>query len=1071
MPITIKSNLLKVRDNPNSDYLSIDAVSDSTTAERVQQIANAATTAQAQIESKKNIALSQITSVSDLQDIISETYSDTKTYSVGDYVIYNDNLYRCTTEITTAETWNDAHWTQVVFGSEVSDLKSAVALLGLTVFTGHEQTKNGITFTWDCNDCTINGTSTSITWYDLITPINTIPDWLEPGEKYQVYFNSSNPNVALILYYTTDGGNTWPQVFNTQSNIESVTIPANATGFLLRIWVANGTTMDNLTVTPMFVKLNEQSPYIPRQNLINKLPFNYGVDNKFKSCDSVTISSVLFNSSSGNIGNLSDFPFGQEKPGWLITLPSSSDNKTILLQFAVLYSAPNKMMMRSHTFGGWTDWRELTQDIDIESLLMNQGSLYPAGISLNQIKKVSTPDTISIEYDFDRNMYHVVGTTPSATTYMNFALINNALPKGMNAGETYNFVVHVEDQQDVKNPSFGSIEFFTTTTGDGNWQILASVYSNRFNTVIPLKIPDGTNGILARFASTVAREYDFYFSVQITPQNVIPQGAIANVLTSYFENLQMNYTYSSCDDVTETCALFVSSSAGVKTIQDYPINDAGWLLTYPASSLNLQFAVGYTNGKVMTRRKLFSGWTSWTQVSGITSYLPGCDLDTLVNGNYFYLLIDSEEYENMPLSGLKAGFLEIKQSGNWCKQFFYALTEGKSWVRTFSNGVKKTDWVLSEGGNGNTYNVTQEISRDTYQNTYNITTSPQITTDSNGWLQAVDNESTDEANATDMTGPIMSMLNSTGYCKLGPGTFYVSGNINMPNNAMLEGCGNKTIVRLLSSVTSGYIVRLTQYNTVKDIRFSGGKSIPTNLYTDGTNLGSRHGIYLIANADNKEDAQPQALQNFITNCFFDNFDGSAFYTHNTGGGLQNSVTFTDSYITHCRVGINIDYYAEYGKYSQIITFQCYYACINNGGNNVFTGCTFHGVVGWLTDNSGNDKSNNQHGSCVGCTFNHIDNMNNPGVLGNGKAVHIINGVAGFIFTGCHLWYGNVYIENSQGVQFSDCLFGNNAIEIQVTGSYPAFFFDNIFWTTPTLDVITGCKFEGNHLKSGASVEP
>lgn len=799
-----------------------------------------------------------------------------------------------------------AYLDKIKVGDTTYDIQdSNLSPLGVTAFTGQSTTSKGITFSWDGNNCTVNGTSTAATWFDLI-PRNTIPDWLEPGAKYQVYFQSSNPNVRLTLYYTVDNGQNWQEVFATTTNIPSVTIPANATGFLLRIHLTSGTVADNVTVTPVFVKLNDQSPLIPRQDLIRSLPFNYTVNaGEYTSCDEVNKNSVIFNSSNGSSSTFPDFPFGSTEPGWLITLSSKPNNTTLLLQFAIMWNAPNKMMMRAHSFTAWTDWREVTQDLDIKS---------------------------------------------------------------------------------------------------------------------------------------------------------------------HFKNLQVTRSYTSCDDVTETCALFVSSSGGVKTIPDYPIDDAGWLLTYPAATLNLQFAVGYGNGEVMIRRKLASGWTSWTQ-PGITSYLPGCDLDTLVNGNHFYLLVDSQEYENMPLSSIKAGFLEIKQSANWCKQFFYALNEGKSWVRTFSNGAKRTDWVLSEGGNGNTYNVTQEISRDTYQNTYTITTSPQITTNSNGWLQAIDNESTDEANATDMTGPIMAMLNSTGYCKLGPGTFYVSGNINMPNNAMLEGCGNKTIVRLLSSVTSGYIVRLTQYNTVKDIRFSGGKSVPANLYTDGTNLGSRHGIYLIANADKKEDAQPQALQNFITNCFFDNFDGSAFYTHNTGGGLQNSVTFTDSYITLCRVGINIDYYAEYGKYSQIIISQCYYACINNGGNNVFMGCTFHGVVGWLTDNSGNDKKNNQHGSCIGCTFNHLDNMNNPSVLGNGKAVHIINGVNGFIFTGCQLWYGNVYIENSKGIQFSDCLFGNNAIEIQVTGSYPAFFFDNIFWTAPTLDVISSCKFEGNHLQSGATVQP
>ena len=51
-------------------------------------------------------------------------YSNNSTYSVGDYVIYNDSLYRCNTAITTAESWTAAHWTATVMGNDVSDIRS-----------------------------------------------------------------------------------------------------------------------------------------------------------------------------------------------------------------------------------------------------------------------------------------------------------------------------------------------------------------------------------------------------------------------------------------------------------------------------------------------------------------------------------------------------------------------------------------------------------------------------------------------------------------------------------------------------------------------------------------------------------------------------------------------------------------------------------------------------------------------------------------------------------------------------------------------------------------------------------
>lgn len=56
--------------------------------------------------------------------VTASAYSSSRTYAVGDYVIHNSNLYRCTTAITTAEAFTAAHWTQVVLADDVSDVKS-----------------------------------------------------------------------------------------------------------------------------------------------------------------------------------------------------------------------------------------------------------------------------------------------------------------------------------------------------------------------------------------------------------------------------------------------------------------------------------------------------------------------------------------------------------------------------------------------------------------------------------------------------------------------------------------------------------------------------------------------------------------------------------------------------------------------------------------------------------------------------------------------------------------------------------------------------------------------------------
>lgn len=443
----------------------------------------------------------------------------------------------------------------------------------------------------------------------------------------------------------------------------------------------------------------------------------------------------------------------------------------------------------------------------------------------------------------------------------------------------------------------------------------------------------------------------------------------------------------------------------------------------------------------------------------------GTDLDS-VSTPGSYLVLSTNTHTNKPAGVQNAIMLVVKADRFWTWQMLTPIDGNTNvmYLRFLFQGSARTAWTVLQGGN--TYNITQQINQDQISNTYNATISPVFTTDTNGWLQPTGDD-------TDMSTAIQALLDSTGYCHLAPGTYYVSGNIDMPDGAEIEGCGENTVLRLLDSVNSGYVLHVNNHSAVRGIKFSGGDSMPTNLYTDGSTYGSRHGIVYIGNNDGQEPAYAGWHRgSIIDNCYFENFDGSGIYGRNVGGGINQGLRVSKCDFLYCRVGINLDYYVEYCTFSDCLTFNCHWGCINNGGNNLFTGCIFHGVVGWLLDNSNSDKGNNSHGSCVGCTFNHIDNMQRPSTLGGGLAVHIINGDHGYTFTGCQFWYGNILIENSQGVTFSDSLFGNNAVEIEVTGTYPAFFVGNIFKNAPTvLNVNAGTKFANNWTMSGNVVQP
>ena len=58
---------------------------------------------------------------------IAAEYSASSTYAVGEYVMYNNALYRCTTAITTAEAWTAAHWTAAKIGEDLTDCSRQIS--------------------------------------------------------------------------------------------------------------------------------------------------------------------------------------------------------------------------------------------------------------------------------------------------------------------------------------------------------------------------------------------------------------------------------------------------------------------------------------------------------------------------------------------------------------------------------------------------------------------------------------------------------------------------------------------------------------------------------------------------------------------------------------------------------------------------------------------------------------------------------------------------------------------------------------------------------------------------------
>lgn len=59
-----------------------------------------------------------------------DIFSTSNTYAVGDYVQYNNTIYRCTTAVTTAGAWNASNWTQLTYLEYLNEVLIGNALGG-----------------------------------------------------------------------------------------------------------------------------------------------------------------------------------------------------------------------------------------------------------------------------------------------------------------------------------------------------------------------------------------------------------------------------------------------------------------------------------------------------------------------------------------------------------------------------------------------------------------------------------------------------------------------------------------------------------------------------------------------------------------------------------------------------------------------------------------------------------------------------------------------------------------------------------------------------------------------------
>ena len=139
-------------------------------------------------------------------------YSTSQTYALGAYCTRGGKLYKCTTAITSAETWTAAHWTETTMGAELVAISIALqnkapAGYGLGTFYSTEID--------DCDTATKNG------WYHvkgatLNKPFNKVGALLVAcrgsTQMYQLFFvgETYNTGGSCIIVRSMYGGEWGP---------------------------------------------------------------------------------------------------------------------------------------------------------------------------------------------------------------------------------------------------------------------------------------------------------------------------------------------------------------------------------------------------------------------------------------------------------------------------------------------------------------------------------------------------------------------------------------------------------------------------------------------------------------------------------------------------------------------------------------------------------------------------------------------------------------------------------------------------------------------------------------------
>ncbi len=382
------------------------------------------------------------------------------------------------------------------------------------------------------------------------------------------------------------------------------------------------------------------------------------------------------------------------------------------------------------------------------------------------------------------------------------------------------------------------------------------------------------------------------------------------------------------------------------------------------------------------------------------------------------------------------------------------------WITVRTTGIAVNETIrpalltraAGRGGSGETIINNNEFNYTVNKNSYVVQASPKIQPVSDYYLAP-------SGDMSDRTNDIITLLQTQKVCRLGAGDYYIKTGIDMPDGTSLIGCGRATRLILDASVTEGYVISVGSYCSVQDMFITGSPN--SNLPYEEYEIGGRDGIVQLGDyVDFETPATFSANFDKLSNLWIENFNGSGIRSYRNDGAASFLAENID--ILRCGIGINIELFSEFHSWENIRCRWCVYACIMNGGNNLFSNCHWDTCIHLLKiDNSLGNLVNDTHSSFVNCTFCHANNN-------QGNAIEAIGVQNGLVFSNCQIFYSKIILTDTKGVVMTNFNFGGGE-NIILTRCRGINISNCIFGSAPviTRTDVTGLIYENNMTRNGS----